>query len=71
MKWIVGGEQATCDRGDTGTEREGNAVRALAVTTAQRSKALSDVPTIAEAGVPGYEAEQWWGALAPAKVPEP
>jgi tripartite-type tricarboxylate transporter receptor subunit TctC len=38
---------------------EGNAVRALAVTTAQRSKALSDVPTIAEAGIFGYDASVW------------
>jgi len=45
---------------------EGNAVRALAVTTAQRSKALPDVPTIAEAGIPGYDASVWWGFLGPA-----
>ena len=45
---------------------EGNAVRALAVTTAQRSKALPDVPTVAEAGIPGYDASVWWGFLGPA-----
>jgi tripartite-type tricarboxylate transporter receptor subunit TctC len=45
---------------------EGNAVRALAVTTAQRSKALPDVPTVAEAGLPGYDAAVWWGFLGPA-----
>jgi tripartite-type tricarboxylate transporter receptor subunit TctC len=45
---------------------EGNAVRALAVTTAQRSKALPDVPTIAEAGIAGYDASVWWGVLGPA-----
>jgi tripartite-type tricarboxylate transporter receptor subunit TctC len=45
---------------------EGKAVRALAVTTAQRSKALPDVPTIAEAGIPGYDASVWWGFLGPA-----
>ena len=45
---------------------EGNAVRALAVTTAQRSKALPDVPTVAESGVPGYDASVWWGVLGPA-----
>jgi tripartite-type tricarboxylate transporter receptor subunit TctC len=45
---------------------EGNAVRVLAVTTAQRSKALPDVPTIAEAGIPGYDASVWWGFLGPA-----
>jgi tripartite-type tricarboxylate transporter receptor subunit TctC len=45
---------------------EGNAVRALAVTTAQRSKVLPDVPTVAEAGLPGYDASVWWGFLGPA-----
>lgn len=45
---------------------EGNALRALAVTTARRSTALPDVPTVAEAGVPGYDAAVWWGFLAPA-----
>ena len=45
---------------------EGNAVRALAVTTAQRSKALPDVPTVAEAGIAGYDASVWWGVLGPA-----
>jgi tripartite-type tricarboxylate transporter receptor subunit TctC len=45
---------------------EGNSVRALAVTTAQRSKALPDVPTVAEAGLPGYDASVWWGFLGPA-----
>ena len=45
---------------------EGNAVRALAVTTAQRSKTLPDVPTVAEAGLPGYDASVWWGFLGPA-----
>lgn len=45
---------------------EGNAVRALAVTTAQRSKALPNIPTIAEAGIAGYDASVWWGVLGPA-----
>jgi tripartite-type tricarboxylate transporter receptor subunit TctC len=47
---------------------EGNAVRALAVTTAQRSKALPDVPTVAEAGIAGYDASVWWGFLGPAGI---
>lgn len=46
-------------------------LRPLAVTTAQRSPALPDVPTVAEAGVPGYEATSWFGLLAPAKTPAP
>jgi len=45
---------------------DGGAVRALAVTTAQRAPQLPDVPTAAESGVPGYDASVWWGLLAPA-----
>jgi tripartite-type tricarboxylate transporter receptor subunit TctC len=44
----------------------GGTVRALAVTTASRSPSLPDVPTVAEAGVPGYETAVWWGVLGPA-----
>jgi tripartite-type tricarboxylate transporter receptor subunit TctC len=44
-------------------------VRALGVTTAKRASMLPDVPTIAEAGVPGYDTEVWWGLLGPANMP--
>ena len=44
-------------------------LRALASTGAQRSSFVPDLPTVAEAGVPGYEARQWWGVLAPGKTP--
>ena len=44
-------------------------LRALGVTTTRRSSALPDVPTIAEAGVPGYEVDAWYGVLAPAATP--
>jgi tripartite-type tricarboxylate transporter receptor subunit TctC len=44
-------------------------LRALAVTTARRSPALPDVPTIAESGVPGYDTSSWFGLLAPAGTP--
>ena len=44
-------------------------LRALGVTTATRTQALPDIPTIAEAGLPGYEAVQWAGLLAPAGTP--
>jgi tripartite-type tricarboxylate transporter receptor subunit TctC len=46
-----------------------NRVRALGVTTAKRSRFLSELPTIAEAGVPGFEASTWHGVLAPAGTP--
>jgi tripartite-type tricarboxylate transporter receptor subunit TctC len=46
-------------------------LRALAVTTAQRAKSMPDVPTMAEAGVPGYEFTAWAGIGAPAGTPRP
>jgi tripartite-type tricarboxylate transporter receptor subunit TctC len=45
-------------------------VRALAVTSARRSPALPDVPTVAESAVPGYEAIAWQGLVAPAGTPK-
>ena len=44
-------------------------LRALATTAAQRTVFLPDVPSLAEAGVPGYDAIVWWGVLAPAGTP--
>lgn len=46
-------------------------VRPVAVTTAKRSQAMPDLPTIAESGVKGYEASTWYGLLAPARTPQP
>jgi tripartite-type tricarboxylate transporter receptor subunit TctC len=46
-------------------------LKALGVSSAKRVAALPDVPTIAEAGVPGFEVSNWWGILAPAGTPEP
>jgi tripartite-type tricarboxylate transporter receptor subunit TctC len=46
-------------------------LRALAVTSAQRSPAFPDLPTLAEAGVPGYLAESWTGMFVPAGTPQP
>ena len=46
-----------------------NRLRALAVSTAKRSSALPDVPTVAEAGVPNFAFDFWIGLLAPAKTP--
>ncbi len=44
-------------------------LRALGVTTAARIPGAADIPTIAEAGVPGYESAQWYGLVAPAGTP--
>jgi tripartite-type tricarboxylate transporter receptor subunit TctC len=46
-------------------------LRALGVGGLKPSKILPGVPTIAEAGVPGYEATNWWGIVAPTGVPQP
>jgi tripartite-type tricarboxylate transporter receptor subunit TctC len=48
---------------------KGGRLRALAVTSAQRAPALPDVPTVAESGLPGFEASSWFGLLAPAGSP--
>jgi tripartite-type tricarboxylate transporter receptor subunit TctC len=45
-------------------------LRALGVTTATRVAALPDIPTVAEAGVPGYESVAWFGLVAPAGTPK-
>jgi tripartite-type tricarboxylate transporter receptor subunit TctC len=46
-------------------------LRALGITTLKRSQLLPDLPTIAEAGYPGFEAAGWIGIAAPAKTPTP
>jgi tripartite-type tricarboxylate transporter receptor subunit TctC len=48
---------------------EGGQLRALAVTSPERSPAFPQLPTVAEAGVPGYAVESWYGLFAPAKTP--
>src|SRR5580693_3325519 len=50
---------------------QGGQLRALATGGAQRSPILPDLPTIAEAGVPGYVATNWWGVVAPVGTPQP
>lgn len=46
-------------------------LRALAVTTEKRSQFVPELPTVAEAGIPGFAARQWWGMFAPGKTPKP
>jgi tripartite-type tricarboxylate transporter receptor subunit TctC len=46
-------------------------LKAIAVTSAKRAPTVPDLPTLAEAGVPGYEATSWNGIFAPAKTPRP
>jgi tripartite-type tricarboxylate transporter receptor subunit TctC len=46
-------------------------LRAIAVSSAKRSVALPNVPTVSEAGLPGYEASSWYGLLVPAATPRP
>ena len=54
----------------TSAQIKGGKLRALAVTTPKRLPAFPDVPTVAEAGLPGYETSTWGGLLAPAGTPK-
>ncbi|WP_332692311.1 Bug family tripartite tricarboxylate transporter substrate binding protein [Bosea sp. (in: a-proteobacteria)] len=65
---IAGHVTAMIDGTAVPMAREGT-LRALAVTGAKRSKAMPDVPTVAEAGVPGYEFASWHGLFVPAGTP--
>lgn len=49
---------------------KGGRLRPLAISTAKRSPAVPEVPTVAESGVPGYDATGWYGMLAPAGTPQ-
>ncbi|WP_454688585.1 Bug family tripartite tricarboxylate transporter substrate binding protein [Achromobacter aloeverae] len=59
------------DAASASKQAQAGNVKALAVTGARRSPLLPDVPTVAEAGVPGYEASAWHGVLAPRGTPAP
>jgi tripartite-type tricarboxylate transporter receptor subunit TctC len=67
---VAGRVQFLCDTlpASLGHIREGR-LRAVGMTTAARHPALPDVPTVAESGVPGYEAVGWYGMAAPAATP--
>ena len=51
------------------TQLQGGTVRALAQATAKRSETFKDIPTVAEQGVPDFDLAQWYGLVAPAKLP--
>src|SRR5687767_5764325 len=53
------------------TQMKANRVRAIAVSSQKRSSLAPELPTIAEAGFPGFETDTWYGVLAPVRVPAP
>ena len=73
MLAIIGGEDQVMFSSivQTVPSIQSGALRALATGGEQRSPILPDLPTIAEAGVPGYVASNWWGVIAPAGTPQP
>jgi tripartite-type tricarboxylate transporter receptor subunit TctC len=50
---------------------EAGRLKVLAITAGKRSSAVPSIPTVAEAGVPGYEVDQWYGIITSSKVPKP
>lgn len=68
---LIGGsvQFAFADVGNAVSQMNGGKLRGLGVTTARRASRAPNVPTIAEAGVPGYEVEAWFGLMAPANLP--
>ena len=70
---LLGGEVSMmfANLTDIGAQLRAGKLRALAVTTAKRAPSLPDVPTLAEAGVPGFEIQSWFALMAPAGTPAP
>jgi len=70
---LVGGQVSVMidALGSSGPFIKAGKLRALAVTTAKRSQSVPELPTVAESGVPGYEAMPWLGLVAPAGTPQP
>lgn len=68
---LIGGQISVFFSGvaSGGAHIKAGRIRALGVTTSRRAAALPDVPTIAEAGLPGFEVDGWYGLLAPAATP--
>jgi len=70
---LLGGEVSFmfANVADIGSQIRNSKVRPLAVTSDQRAPSLPDVPTMAHAGLPGFEILSWFGLLAPAGTPAP
>ena len=51
------------------TQMKANRVRAIAISSGKRSALAPDLPTVAEAGFPGFETDTWYGVLAPGRTP--
>ncbi|HUQ73265.1 MAG TPA: tripartite tricarboxylate transporter substrate binding protein [Burkholderiales bacterium] len=70
---LLGGEVAMmfANVADIGSQIKAGKVKPLAVTTSSRASSLPDVPTMAEAGLPGFEITSWFALLAPAGTPAP
>jgi tripartite-type tricarboxylate transporter receptor subunit TctC len=70
MDVIAGNTQvAVGSRAPMVAQIKGGRLKALAVGSRERIPALPDVPTLSEAGLPGYEATNWWGVVVPAGTP--
>ena len=68
---VIGGHVDMMFEGAGITYAKDGKVRALAVSSARRSPVAPDLPTMQEAGVPGYESTIWFGIVAPAATPAP
>lgn len=70
---LLGGEVSLmfANLTDIGSQIKGGKVKPLAVTTPRRASSLPDLPTLSEAGMPGFEITSWFGLLAPAGTPAP
>ncbi len=68
---LIGGnlQFAFADVGNAVSQIKGGKLKGLGVTTSKRASRSPDIPTIAEAGVPGYEVAAWFGLVAPANLP--
>ena len=71
MTDLVGGQVdlVFATTASAGPQMKGGRIKGIAVTTARRSALMPELPPVAEAGVPGFEVNNWYGLVAPAKTP--